>query len=71
MVEAADLGDRDDATDGVRGGRPRVRSILLEGEVGSGLVVIGEVAGEDAAQVPLAEHEDVVQTFAADRLREA
>ena len=30
-------------------------------------MVIREVAGQDAAQVPLAEHEDMVQTLAKDQ----
>ena len=33
-------------------------------------VIIGEVAGQDMASVPLAEHEDMVQTLASDRTDE-
>jgi hypothetical protein len=33
----------------------------------AGLVVVGEVRGQDTAQVPLAENDDMVQTLAADR----
>ncbi len=33
----------------------------------AGLVVVGEVRGQDTAQVPLAENDDMVQTLAPDR----
>jgi hypothetical protein len=32
--------------------------------------IIGEVAGQDSAEVPLAEHEDIVQRLAPDRTDE-
>jgi hypothetical protein len=38
--------------------------------VGARLMVIGEVAGQDAAEVSLAEDEHVVQTLAPDRADE-
>jgi hypothetical protein len=46
------------ATSGGREGR-----ILLEREKSPCTVIVREVAGEDVAQVRLAQNEDVVQTF--------
>ncbi len=51
-------------------GMSRVWGVLVQGERCSGAVVVDEIAGEDAAQVRLAEHEDVLQTFATDRADE-
>ena len=39
---------------------PSVRRILLQGEVSSSAMIIGEVASQDLAEMPLAEHEDMV-----------
>src|SRR5437879_1458389 len=50
-------------------GAPRcdaVGCILVEREVSARPVVVREVAGESAAQVPFAEDEDVIQTLAPD-----
>ena len=49
---------------------PGVRRILLQREVSSSAVIIGEVAGQDTAEVLLVEHEDMVQTLAPDRADE-
>ncbi len=62
-MQATDFGGRHDraylgALDGSHVGR-----VFLEREVSSGAVIVGEVAGQDAAQVPLAEHKDMVQAF--------
>ena len=40
-----------------------VRCILLEREMSSCAVIVREVAGQDAAQVTLAQNEDMVQTI--------
>jgi len=60
MMQATDSGSRHDrahlgALDGSHVGR-----VLLEREVSSGAVMVGEVAGEDPAQVPLAQDEDMI-----------
>jgi len=70
MMQATDFGSRHDrahlgALDGSHVGR-----VLLEREVSSGTVIVGEVAGQDAAQVPLAKNKDMVQALAADRADE-
>ena len=50
-----------------RGGqldRPEVWSILVEGDMRTRSVVVSEVAGQDEAEVSLAEHEHVIQALA-------
>src|SRR6185436_16898732 len=49
---------------------PGARGVLGEREVRSGLMVVGEVAGQDAAEVLFAEDEDVIQALAPDRADE-
>ena len=50
--------------------RPEVGSVLVEREMGARLMVVGEVAGQDAAEVSLAENEHVIQALAPDRADE-
>ena len=66
MMQATDFADRHNLSSLRRLDRPSVRSILGEGEVGSAVVVVREVAGQDTAQVTLAQDEDVVETLAPD-----
>jgi hypothetical protein len=49
----------------------RLRTILVEREMGSAPVMILKIARQDAAQVTLAEDDNVIQAFAADRADEA
>jgi hypothetical protein len=66
VVQAADFWKLHDlAHRGELNGPERGR-ILVEREVCARLMVIGEIAGQDAAQVSLAEDEHVIQTFASD-----
>ena len=46
---------------------PEARRIFVQRQMGSDLVVVGGVSFEDPPQVPLAEHDDVVQALVADR----
>src|SRR2546427_9686764 len=46
---------------------PEVRRILVEREVRAGLVIVGEVPGQDAAQVSFAKDENMIQALAPDR----
>jgi hypothetical protein len=39
--------------------------VLLEGEMGSRPMIIGDIASEQAAQMRLAQNDDVIETFAA------
>jgi hypothetical protein len=70
MVQAADFGKRHDLTRRGELDRPEVWSVLVEREMGAGMVVVAEVSGQDAAEVSLAEDEHVVQTLAPDRADE-
>ena len=71
MMQATNFGDLDDHADFWPLDWPRVGCILVEREVSSGPVIVREVVREDAAQVPVAQDEDVVQTLAPDRADEA
>ena len=79
MVEATDFANRDDPAEFRLLNWPtvgrilverQVGCILVEREVGPRLMVIDEVAGQDAAEMPLAEHEYVIQALAPDRADE-
>ena len=71
MVQAADFWTLHDLARRGRLDGPEVGCVLVEREVRARLVVIGEVVGQDSAQVSFAEHEDVVETLAPDRTDQA
>ena len=71
MVQATDFGKLHDLPRRRELDRPEVRRVLVEGEVGARLMVIGEVAGQDAAEVALAEDEYVIQALTPDRADES
>jgi hypothetical protein len=50
MVEALDFGKLHDFPCRWKLDRPEVRRVLIEGEVRWSLMVVGEVAGQDAAE---------------------
>jgi hypothetical protein len=64
MVQPADFGKLQDLARGGELDGPELGCILVEREVCARLMVIGEVAGQDAAQVSLAENEHVIQALA-------
>src|SRR5258708_36735045 len=66
MVQATDFGDGNDPAEVPPLNWPAVGCSLVEREVSARPVVVREVAGEGAAQVPFAEDEDVIQTLAPD-----
>src|SRR5437773_5892870 len=66
MMEATDFGNRDDRAEFRRLNWAAVGRILVEREVSTRPVVVREVASQGAAQVPFAEDEYVIQTFAPD-----
>ena len=66
MVQAADFGKLQDLSRRGRLDGPEVGGVLVEREVGPRLMVIGEIAGQDAVEVSLAEHEHVIQALAPD-----
>ena len=71
MMQAADFGNLHDA-DRLGGfDRSDIRCILVQRNVGSCTVVVGEGAGQDAAEVAFAQNKDMVQTLPRDRADEA
>ena len=70
MMQPTDFGNRHDRAQRRPLDGPPVWRVLVEREVSAGAVIIREVAGQDAAQVPLAEHKDMVQTLTAHRADE-
>jgi hypothetical protein len=71
MVQAADFGKLHDLARLGELDRPDIWSVLGEGEMGARSVVVSEVAGQDAAEVSLAENEHVIQALAPDRTDQA
>jgi len=71
MVEATDFANRDDPAEFRPLNWPAVGRILGEREVSARPVVVREVVGQGAAQVPFAEDEDVIQTLTPNRADEA
>ena len=70
MMQATDFGNlHDPARPGELDG-PDVRCILVEREMGTCLMVVGEIASQDAAEVSLAEDEHVIQALAPHRADE-
>ena len=70
MVEATDFGNRDDPAEFRRLDWSSVGRILGEGKVRARPVIVREIAGQGAAQVPFAQDEDMIQTLAPDRAAE-
>ena len=66
-MEASDFGDRDDRAESGRFDWPAVGGVLVEREMGAGLVIVAEVAGQDSAQVAFTEDQNVIQTLAPNR----
>ncbi len=64
MVEASHLRDLHYLAGGGRLGRPGLGRVLAKAEVGSGSVIVGEVLGEDAAEVPGVQDNNVVEALA-------
>ena len=71
MMQATDFGDRDNRAALRRLDSPTVGGVLVEREMCAGLMVVREVADQDAAQVPFTEDENVIQTLPSDRTDEA
>jgi hypothetical protein len=71
MMQATDFADWHDFAELGWLDRPAVRCIFGEGKVGSGAVVIREIASQDVTQVALAQDDDVVETVAANRADQA
>jgi hypothetical protein len=66
-MQATDFGNLHDPARLGEFDGPDVRRILVECEMRASPVIVGEVAGQDAAQVAFAENQNVIQTLAPDR----
>ena len=71
MVQAADFGELHDFACREDLDRPEIGRVLVQREVGPRLMVIDEIAGQDAAEVSLAEDEHMIQALTPDRADEA
>ena len=63
MMEAADHGRLDDPALVQALYRSGFRGVLVQGEVGSGTVVVDEITAQQATQVRLVEYDHVVETL--------
>jgi hypothetical protein len=66
VVQAADFWNLHNLARGGKRDRPEVGCVLVKREVGARLIVIGDVPGQDMAQVSFAQDEHVVETLAPD-----
>src|SRR6516165_6386295 len=64
MMQAPDFGNREDHARFRRLDGPSVRGVLVEREVRPSAMIVREVRGQDAAQMPLAEHDEMVEALA-------
>jgi hypothetical protein len=67
MVQAAHLRDRDDLALARTLLRSRFRGIFVQARMSPTSKIIGEIGYEQTIQVSLVEHDDVIQTFPAER----
>jgi hypothetical protein len=70
MMEATDFGNLDDPAEVRRLDRPSVGCVLVEREVSTCPIIVGEVRGQDASQMPLTENDDMLQALASHRADE-
>ena len=71
VMQTTDFGDRDDRAALRRLDWATVGGVLVEREMCASLMVVREVADQDAAQVSFTEDEHVIQTLPPDRADEA
>jgi len=70
-VQTAGLADLNDPADLRRLHSSRLRAVHLQGLVAAPAMVMGEVVFENPPQMPLAQHDDVVEAFATDAADQA
>jgi len=66
-MQATNFRNCEDRAERCRLDAPSIRSVLLEGKVSAGAVIVREVRREDSSKVTLAENDDMVQALAANR----
>src|SRR5213593_644583 len=67
MMKDADLRDRYDASGRQRLDFSRARTVIAERLMGTRRVVVSKVRSEQAAEMPLVEHDEVVEAFPPNR----
>jgi hypothetical protein len=70
MVQTADFGKLHDPPRRGKVDRPEVGCVLVAREMSASLLIVAEVAGQDATEVSLAEDEHVIQALEPDRADE-
>ncbi len=65
MVQPANLRGRNDLAFGRRLNATWDRRVAIQRKMTSGIVIVVEVLGQDAVQMPFVEHDDMIQTIAA------
>ena len=65
-MQATNFRNREDRAERWRLDAPPIRSVLLEGKVSAGPVIVREVRREDSSKVTLAENDDMVQALVPD-----
>jgi hypothetical protein len=70
MVQAADFAELQDVPRRWQLDRSGIGRVPVEREVGARLMVVAEVMGQDAAEMPLAEDGHMIQALAPDRADE-
>ena len=71
MMQAADLGNRDDAATAGRLGLTFYRSVAVQGQMRPRANVVLEERFEDPLEMPFVEHDNMVQTLSSDRSDQA
>jgi len=70
MMKATDFSNRDDLAEFRPLNWSAVGCVLVERQVSAGPMIVGEVRGQDASQMPLGENDDMVQALASHRANE-
>ena len=65
VVQATELGNRDDAAIGGRSDRPRDRCVFVERQMSAGAQVVRHAGIQDAAQPALMADDDVIEALPA------
>ena len=71
MVQSANLWKCDDLSEISVVDRPPFWRVLLKCEMRPGAIVVARVRGEDPAEMPLVENDDVVQALSTQRSNES
>src|SRR5437870_11018907 len=70
MMKATDFANRDDVAEFRPLNWSTVGCVLVERQMSAGPMIVREVRGQDASQMPLGENDDMVQALASHRANE-